>query len=430
MGVIHEQSQASHFFSKKFVPCYLYTFIPLALLHYYVFPLSCTTNTPEQLQSAITTASLVPSTQDKEAKLNRQVRCDYSEGQWVQTTSKPLYNGTSCGIIKGAQNCMVHGRPDTGFLYWKWQPKDSRCIVPVFDALAFLRIIKNKHLAFVGDSMARNQLESLICLLSTASQPDLVYQDSEAKKFRRWVFHDYNATVSAFWSPFLVKGSENVKAKEIYHNILYLDTVNKQWASELDKFDILVFSNGHWFLHKAMYYEEGNHLLGCNSMEQFNCTNFSFFNAFSKVIHTALEEVTSRFYGSDKAVVVATFTSGHFEGDWDKFGACPKTAPYKEREIEMPYLEKEMRKLGIEEVEMARKKVKEMGGRLTVEALDVTKLALLRPDGHPGPYMFPNPFANGIKERVQNDCVHWCMPGPIDTWNAILLEIMKKWKQD
>lgn len=94
----------------------------------------------------------------------------------------------------------------------------------------------------------------------------------------------------------------------------------------------------------------------------------------------------------------------------------------------MPYLETEMRKLEIEEVEMAKKKVKEMNGRLQVAALDVTKLALMRPDGHPGPYMYPNPFADGIKEKVQNDCVHWCMPGPIDTWNAILLEIVKKWK--
>ncbi|KAF3329676.1 Protein ALTERED XYLOGLUCAN 4 [Carex littledalei] len=70
-------------------------------------------------------------------------------------------------------------------------------------------------------------------------------------------------------------------------------------------------------------------------------------------------------------------------------------------------------------------KVKE---KLTVAAFNVTKLALMRPDGHPGPYMYPNPFANGIKEKIHNDCLHWCMFGPIDTWNAILLEIIKKWE--
>jgi hypothetical protein len=61
-------------------------------------------------------------------------------------------------------------------------------------------------------------------------------------------------------------------------------------------------------------------------------------------------------------------------------------------------------------------------GPLQFAALDVTKLANLRPDGHPGPYMRNDPFAGGADARVQNDCVHWCMPGPIDTFNEILLQ--------
>ena len=62
-----------------------------------------------------------------------------------------------------------------------------------------------------------------------------------------------------------------------------------------------------------------------------------------------------------------------------------------------------------------------------MEVLDVTKLALLRPDGHPGAYMNPFPFANGInpKKPVQNDCVHWCMPGVVDTWNEIFIQMLK-----
>ena len=60
-----------------------------------------------------------------------------------------------------------------------------------------------------------------------------------------------------------------------------------------------------------------------------------------------------------------------------------------------------------------------------MEVLDVTKLALLRPDGHPGAYRNPFPFANGIPKSVQNDCVHWCLRGPIDTWNEVFLQMMK-----
>jgi hypothetical protein len=87
----------------------------------------------------------------------------------------------------------------------------------------------------------------------------------------------------------------------------------------------------------------------------------------------------------------------------------------------------EIRKIEMEEVESAKAKMKQFGG-VRFEVLDVTKLALLRPDGHPSAYMNPFPFANGVSKYVQNDCVHWCLPGPIDTWNEIFLEIMKKGK--
>ncbi|MCI78225.1 protein YLS7-like, partial [Trifolium medium] len=46
-------------------------------------------------------------------------------------------------------------------------------------------------------------------------------------------------------------------------------------------------------------------------------------------------------------------------------------------------MEAEIRKIEIEEVESAKEKVKKFGG-VRFEVLDVTKLALLRPDGHPG----------------------------------------------
>ncbi|KAJ1702363.1 hypothetical protein LUZ63_002142 [Rhynchospora breviuscula] len=325
---------------------------------------------------------------------------------------------------------MVNGRPDTGYLYWQWQPKDNQCSAPMFDASLFLELIKNKHLAFIGDSLARNQLESLICLLSTASKPELVYQDSDDRRFRRWIFYEYNATVSVFWSPFLVKGIQRDESKGINHNTLYLDTPNEKWATELDMIDIVVFSNGHWFIQRAIYYGEENQLLGCNFAQEINCTDFNYFDAFHKAVRTSLKEVTKRFYESGKAVVFVTYTLAHFEGEWNKFATCPKTEPYKEGDAEISQSENEMRKSAIEEVVMAVKDVQEMSGGLRIEVLDVTKLTSLRPDAHPGPYMNPNPFANGNKEGVQNDCVHWCLPGPIDTWNAILLEQMKRWKDD
>ncbi|GJN00210.1 hypothetical protein PR202_ga17624 [Eleusine coracana subsp. coracana] len=45
---------------------------------------------------------------------------------------------------------------------------------------------------------------------------------------------------------------------------------------------------------------------------------------------------------------------------------------------------------------------------------------MMRPDGHPGVYMRRDPFTRGMPERLQSDCLHFCMPGPVDTFNVIL----------
>ncbi|KAJ3693791.1 hypothetical protein LUZ60_009271 [Juncus effusus] len=435
MAVIHEQihqNQTHHFQLKKLIICTIFTLIPFSFLHYYLLPLLSTQTYPTKLKTAVTTppkATTPP--KGKEIKVSKPVICDYSDGQWVPTANRPLYNGTSCGTIKEAQNCMVHGRPDTGYLYWRWQPKGESCHLPNFDPVLFLIFIEDKHLAFVGDSLARNQLESLMCLLSTASQPDLIrFQDGDdEKKFRRWIFREYNATISIYWSPYLVQSIEKAETNGVRHHSLHLDTVDEKWFSELDKIDTVIFSTGHWFFHRILYFEK-NEPIGCSFLQDLNCTDLNLFIAFKKVIHTTLNEVQKRFYASNKHVVLATFTAGHFVGSWDKFGACNRTEPYKENEVEMSFGEKEMRNSELEAVEQAVKDVKNMNGMLNIEALDITKLTLLRPDGHPGPYMNANPFKDGMKERVQNDCIHWCMPGPIDTFNVILLEKMKRWREE
>ncbi|XP_057448433.1 xyloglucan O-acetyltransferase 2-like isoform X1 [Lotus japonicus] len=55
--------------------------------------------------------------------------CDYFKGKWVPDRRGPLYNGTTCGdTIQNTHNCMTNGRPDMGYLYWRWKPR--RCNLP------------------------------------------------------------------------------------------------------------------------------------------------------------------------------------------------------------------------------------------------------------------------------------------------------------
>ncbi|XP_039145495.1 protein ALTERED XYLOGLUCAN 4 [Dioscorea cayenensis subsp. rotundata] len=415
---------------KKLITWALYALIPLALFHLYFYPLPLQQNQKQQQQQQQHHHHKVLSTKG----ISRN--CNYTDGRWVQDHRPTIYNGTSCGTIKDGQNCMAHGRPDTGYLHWRWQPR--QCKLPRFNPLTFLNLIRNKHIAFVGDSLARNQLESLLCLLSSASPAELVYKNGEDNKFRRWSFSEYQVNVSVFWSPFLIKGVEKGSDYGLKnHNKLFVDVADEKWASELHGFDVIVFSVGHWFLHPAIYYEggeENENVLGCHHCREenaFNHTEIGFFDVFRKAVRTSLHEVVRKGL-NDQLVVLTTFSPAHFEGEWDKAGACPKTEPYKEGEKGMEYMDMEMRKIEVDEVERAKKEIEEKmmmkKKKVKIEALDVTRIAWLRGDGHPGPYMHAFPFANGVPERVQNDCVHWCLPGPIDAWNEILLQMVKRWR--
>lgn len=90
--------------------------------------------------------------------------CDLIKGSWVPDPRPPQYTNSTCKFIQGHQNCMKNGRPDTGFLNWKWKP--DQCDLPRIDARAFLTAMRDRSMAFAGDSIARNQFQSLLCLLS------------------------------------------------------------------------------------------------------------------------------------------------------------------------------------------------------------------------------------------------------------------------
>ncbi|KAK7309510.1 hypothetical protein RJT34_06300 [Clitoria ternatea] len=140
----------------------------------------------------------------------------------------------------------------------------SECSLPRFEPNTFLQLIENKHVAFVGDSLARNQIESLLCI-STASKPNRVYHPGS----RTWHFSSHNASLSFYLSPFLVEGVHRGKAGQNY-NTMNLDHVNKRWARDMDQMDMIVLSIGRWFLNIPSVYYEGNTVLGCWPIDTWN----------------------------------------------------------------------------------------------------------------------------------------------------------------
>lgn len=93
--------------------------------------------------------------------------CRLFEGKWVHEpewrSSLPYTNG-SCATMPDSKNCFKNGRVDTEFWNWKWKP--NGCELPRFDPAKFLNIVRGKTMGFIGDSVSRNHVDSLLCLLS------------------------------------------------------------------------------------------------------------------------------------------------------------------------------------------------------------------------------------------------------------------------
>lgn len=161
-------------------------------------------------------------------------------------------------------------------------------------------------------------------------------------------------------------------------------------------------------------------MIGCVSCSEPEIPKYDFTFALRMSIRTALK-YTERFKGI--TTILRTFSPGHFEnGGWNAGGSCTRTSPLHEladayKLISTYNVTMELRGVQLEELERAkRRRVKER--RLL--ALDVTRAMLVRPDGHPDVH-----FGN-VWKKGSHDCVHWCMPGPVDAWNDLLFATLVK----
>ncbi|CAN6193813.1 unnamed protein product [Urochloa humidicola] len=332
-------------------------------------------------------------------------RCDVYDGEWVRDeAARPLYAPGTCPYVDEAYSCAANGRPDGGYTRWRWAPR--HCILPRFNATDFLARLRGKRLMLVGDSMNRNQFESLLCVLWEAL-PDKArmfethgYRISKGRGYFVFKFVDYDCTVEFVRSHFLVREGVRFNRQRNSNPILQIDRIDKT-ASRWKKADVLVFNTGHWWTHGKTargknYYKEGDKLY-----PQFDSTE-----AYRRALKTWARWIDRNMDPARSVVFYRGYSTAHFRGgDWDSGGSCNgETEPTFRGAI-------------IDSYPLKMRIVEEAIGRMRfpVRLLNVTKLTNFRRDGHPSVYG----KAGGVSKRKQ-DCSHWCLPGVPDAWNELV----------
>lgn len=265
-------------------------------------------------------------------------------------------------------------------------------------------------------------LGNFIFFFFQVEEPYEIYHDKTFKS-RTFYFPSHNFTIATIWAPFLVKYEQNKNSgsKSKSEIQVYLDVLEERWTESYGKYDYIVIAAGQWFTKTAVMWEDGK-IVGCHDCAEKNIEEIGIEKPYRKALTLAFDFITS----SDHKPVIffRTWTPDHFEyGEWFNGGICNRTGPYKEGECQGKEFDQLIRNIEVDEFSKVVGAASDKGIRM--QLLDTFHLSLLRPDGHPGPYRHYHPFDEDKTAKVQNDCLHSCLPGPIDTWNDLAMKILQ-----
>ena len=247
---------------------------------------------------------------------------------------------------------------------------------------------------------------------------------------QRWYFKSNSVMIVRIWSSWLVhQTSETFSYVPEGVVKLHLDVPDETFMQVVPSFDVVVLSSGHWFAKQSVYMLN-NEIVGTQlwSPPQRQPMKINNVNAFGISVETSLTAmVTHPNYTG--LTIVRSYSPDHYEGGaWNTGGSCTgKVRPILPGQLVENGFTNLMHEKQVTGFHQA---IKKQTNRSKLKLMDITEVFSYRHDGHPGPYRNPDP--NKITKRGPDgrpppqDCLHWCMPGPVDTWNEFMLEIIRR----
>ena len=225
---------------------------------------------------------------------------------------------------------------------------------------------------------------------------------------QRWHFPTTNTTIIRIWSSWLVHQARlraPLPSGQSFN--VYLHTPDEAYMEFLPTFDVLVISSGHWFSGRCIYVVN-------------DTTPSGHVEAYGMAVNTSLTAIATH-EGYAGLTIARSYSPDHYQGGaWNKGGSCKGITTPATELSKNSYIDSMNEKL-VAGFDHAGKKLRN-GSRLRL--MNVTVLSGYRRDGHPGPYTGHDRRKGGKETR--EDCLHWCMPGVVDTWNEILFEMIKR----